>query len=209
MHKYVIMGVQGCGKGTQAQLLAEKLDLVHISVGDIFRWNIGNRTKLGARIQRIVTSGELVPDQIVQDMVKGRLDQHDWNAGFILDGFPRNEAQAACLMEGYDIDAVIQIDVPDEVVTARIAGRRKCAQCGKDVNVAGIEPEPSRCEACGGALTRRADDTPEAVAKRLQDYHAKTKPVLEMLGKKEKVVVVDGTGSPDEVFAGICRTLGV
>jgi adenylate kinase len=209
MHKYVIMGVQGCGKGTQAKMLAEKLDLVHISVGDIFRWNIGNHTKLGAKIQRIVTSGELVPDSIVEDMMEERIEQHDWNYGFILDGFPRNEGQAAFLMERYDIDAVIQIDVPDDVVTSRIAGRRKCDQCGKDVNVAGMDPEPTTCEACGGHLTQRADDNPEAVARRLRDYHAKTKPVLDLLASKEKVIAVDGTGSPDDVFAGICSALGV
>ena len=209
MHKYVIMGVQGCGKGTQAIRLADQLDLVHISVGDIFRWNIGNHTRLGSRIQRIVPSGELVPDEIGQDLVGARSEQHDWTYGVILDGFPRNEGQASFLMERYDIDAIIQIVVPDEVVTSRIAGRRKCDQCGKDVNVAGQDPEPRTCKDCGGSLTRRADDHPEAVARRIQDYHAKTKPVLDLLQKKEKVVAVDGTGSPDEVFARICSALGV
>ncbi|HEX3314144.1 MAG TPA: nucleoside monophosphate kinase, partial [Gemmataceae bacterium] len=94
MRKYIIMGAQGCGKGTQAKLLSHELDLVHISVGDIFRWNIGARTKLAARIKRIMNEGQLVPDEIAEDVVKDRLDLHDWNFGFILDGFPRNEHQA-------------------------------------------------------------------------------------------------------------------
>src|SRR3954452_11325584 len=113
MHKYIIMGVQGSGKGTLARLLKEELDLTHISVGDIFRWNIQSHTKLGARIKRIVAAGELVPDGIVEEEVRDRLDKHDWNYGFILDGFPRNRSQVEFFLESYDIDAVILIDVPD------------------------------------------------------------------------------------------------
>src|SRR5690606_31343789 len=132
MHKYIIMGVQGCGKGTQAKLLAKAYDLVHISVGDIFRWNIQSHTKLAARIQRIMDSGQLVPDDIVEEIVKRRLDDHDWNYGFILDGFPRNKPQATFFLESYDIDAVIWIDVPDDVVLQRMQSRRLCAHCGVD-----------------------------------------------------------------------------
>ena len=116
MHKYVIMGVQGCGKGTQAKMLADDFDLVHISVGDLFRWNIQNHTKLAARIKRIIVEGQLVPDEIVEELIRKRLDDHDWNFGYILDGFPRNGRQALFFLESYDIDAVIHIDVPDDVV---------------------------------------------------------------------------------------------
>src|SRR5262249_38691807 len=112
MHKFVIMGVQGSGKGTQAKMLAHELDLVHVSVGDIFRWNIQNPTKLAARIKRRVAGGELVPDDVVEEVMRDRLDQHDWNFGFILDGFPRNRAQAEFYLENYDVDAVIVIEVP-------------------------------------------------------------------------------------------------
>ena len=111
VHKYVIMGVQGCGKGTQAKLLATDFDLVHISVGDIFRWHIQSHTKLAARIKRITAAGELVPDEVVEEVVRDRLEQHDWNYGFILDGFPRNRRQAEFFLESYDIDAVILIEV--------------------------------------------------------------------------------------------------
>ena len=111
MYKYVIMGIQGCGKGTQAKLLSKDFNLVHISVGDIFRWHIQSHTKLAARIARSTAAGELVSDDIVEEIVRDRLDEHDWNFGFILDGFPRNRRQAEFFLESYDIDAVIQIDL--------------------------------------------------------------------------------------------------
>src|SRR6516162_6076031 len=113
------MGAQGSGKGTQAQRLRADLDLTHISVGDIFHWNIQNHTKLGTQVKRIVTAGGMVPDEVVEQVVKQRLDAHDWNYGFILDGFPRSRPQAEFFLENYDIDAVILIDVPDEVVFQR------------------------------------------------------------------------------------------
>jgi adenylate kinase len=208
MHKYVIMGVQGCGKGTQAKLLARDFDLVHISVGDIFRWHIQNHTKLGARIKRLVADGGLVPDEIVEEVVKARLDEHDWNYGFILDGFPRNHAQAEFFLETYDINAVIQIDVPDEVVASRVLGRRLCRSCGQDYNLNGHRPAVAdRCDHCHGPVCARADDTPEAVQARLRDYHTKTEPVLELFRRKGLVLVVDGTAAPDAVQGEIRRGL--
>src|SRR4051812_6623078 len=112
MRKYVIMGVQGCGKGTQAKLLARDFDLVHISVGDIFRWHIQSHTKLAARIRRLTDAGALVPDDLVEEVVRDRLALHDWNFGFILDGFPRSRHQAEFFLESYDMDAVLLLDVP-------------------------------------------------------------------------------------------------
>src|SRR6266851_3283573 len=163
MHKYVIMGVQGCGKGTQAKMLKEAFDLTHISVGDIFRWHIQSHTKLGARIKRLVAAGGLVSDDVVEEVVRTRLDQHDWNYGFILDGFPRNHAQAEFFLESYDIDAVIHIEVPDAVVLERIVSRRLCEGCGLDFNLIFHRPaKPDTCDVCGGKLMARADDTPEA-----------------------------------------------
>src|SRR3954462_13455944 len=146
MHKYIIMGVQGCGKGTQAKMLKEELDLVHISVGDIFRWHIQSHTKLGARIRRIVAAGALVPDDLVDQVVRDRLEQHDWNYGFILDGFPRKRPQAEFFLESYDIDAVILIDVPDQVVQERILSRRLCSRCGLDYNL--IHHRPATPDVC-------------------------------------------------------------
>jgi len=200
MLKYVIMGVQGCGKGTQASMLAADYDLVHISVGDIFRWNILNHTKLSARIKRIVADGQLVSDDIVAEIIHARLQEHDWNYGFILDGFPRNRTQAEFFLESYDIDAVIHIVVPDEVVMQRVLSRRLCSQCNLDYNLIHHRPAvENRCDMCGGELITRADDTEETIRQRLADYHTQTVPVLDLFAKKELIITVDGTSPKDEV----------
>jgi adenylate kinase len=210
MHKYIIMGVQGCGKGTQAKLLRDDFDLVHISVGDIFRWHIQNHTKLAARIRRLVAAGELVPDDVVEEVVQARLEQHDWNFGFILDGFPRNRRQAEFFLESYDVDAVILIRVPDEVVMERVLSRRLCQGCGLDYNLIHHRPAVAdTCDVCGGPLVSRPDDTPEAVRLRLQDYHTKTEPILELFRRKELVVAVDGTLPPDDVHRALRQQLGL
>jgi adenylate kinase len=210
MHKYIIMGVQGCGKGTQAKMLKEDFDLVHISVGDVFRWHIQSHTKLAARIQRIVATGALVPDDIVEEVVQTRLEQHDWNYGFILDGFPRNRPQAEFFLESYDISAVILIDVPDTVVMERILSRRLCQGCGLDYNLIHHRPAVAdTCDVCKGKLVARADDTPAAVRDRLADYHNKTEPVLELFRRKNLVVVADGTRPAQEVQQDIRRQLSL
>ncbi len=194
MHKYVIMGVQGCGKGTQARMLAKDFDFVHICVGDIFRWNIQNHTKLGARVNRIVRAGKLVSDELVEEMIRRRLEKHDWNFGFILDGFPRNIAQAEFFLESFDIDAVISINVPDDVVKARVLSRRICGQCGLDYNLIYHRPKNIQtCDACSGELIAREDDNEKVLADRLETYHAKTKPVIDLFCRKELVIEVDGS----------------
>ena len=196
MHKYIIMGVQGCGKGTQARLLKEDFDLVHISVGEIFRWHIENHTKLGARVRRTIDNGELVGDEVVEEIVSWRLKEHDWNFGFILDGFPRNATQTAFFLESYDIDAVIHITLPDEAVRERVLSRRLCSFCGLDYNLIHHRPRvPETCDVCGGALVSRPDDTEEALTNRLSDYHSKTKPMLDRFRRMGPVVEVDGSGT--------------
>ena len=204
MNKYVIMGSQGCGKGTQAKLLAEGYNLTHISVGDIFRWNILNHTKLAARVRRIVDAGELVPDDIVAEIVNNRLQEHDWNYGFILDGFPRNVTQASFFLESFDIDAVIYIQVTDDVALERALSRRLCSECGLDYNLIHHRPDvPNTCDVCGGQLVPRPDDNEQAVRARLADFHEKTKPVLDLFATKELIISVDGSRSVDEVQADI------
>ncbi|HLA76915.1 MAG TPA: nucleoside monophosphate kinase [Vicinamibacteria bacterium] len=208
MRKYVIMGAQGSGKGTQAKLLAKDFDLVHISVGDVFRWHVQNHTKLGARVKRIVANGQLVPDDVVREVVQSRLDIHDWNYGFILDGFPRNATQAEFFLESYDIDAVISIEVPDDVVFERILSRRLCSGCGLDYNLIYHRPAVAdTCDVCKGRLVLRADDTPEAVRERLRDYHEKTKPILDLFRRKEIIVAVDGTREAREIQEELRRGL--
>ena len=209
MHKYVIMGVQGCGKGTQARLLEQALDLVHISVGDIFRWNIQNHTKLGAQVKRIVASGNLVGDELVENIVRHRLDAHDWNYGFILDGFPRNASQAEFFLESYDVDAVIHIQVPDEVVRQRVLSRRLCSKCGLDYNLISHRPaSQNTCDVCGGELVSRPDDTDEALTERLRQYHTKTEPILKLFRRKELVLNIDGTPPTEVVQKEIQARLG-
>jgi adenylate kinase len=210
MRKYIVMGVQGSGKGTQAKLLAEELDLEHISVGDIFRWNVEHHTKLGAQVRRIVAAGELVGDDLVEKVVRRRLDEHDWNYGFIVDGFPRNQPQARFFLESYDLDAVILLDLPDRLVEQRVLSRRLCSRCGLDYNLISSRPAvPDVCDVCGGRLVPRPDDTPEALRARLRDYHAKTRPVLELFRAKEVVLEVDASRPADEVQADIRARLGV
>ena len=200
MRKYVIMGVQGSGKGTQATLLADDLDLVHISVGDILRWNVQHHTKLGAQVRRTMAAGELVSDDVVEGVVSARLAEHDWNYGFIIDGFPRNRRQAEFFLESYDIDGVIRLDLPDSEVRRRVLARRLCSGCGMDYNLIANSPHaPGKCDACGGDLVRREDDTEEALAVRLREYHEKTNPVLDIFRRKEYVVSVDARPSPEQV----------
>jgi len=210
MRKYIIMGVQGSGKGTHAKMLAEAFDLVHIAVGDIFRWNVGAHTKLAAQVRRTVAAGELVGDDLVEAVVRERLDRHDWNYGFVIDGFPRNGEQAEFFLESYDIDGVVHLDLPDEEVRRRVLARRLCSRCGLDYNLIASSPAvPDRCDVCGGTLVAREDDTPEALEVRIREYHRRTKPVLDIFRRKEFVVTVDATRSPAEVFAELRERLGL
>ena len=210
MRKYVIMGVQGSGKGTQSHLLAADLNLVHISVGDIFRWNVQNHTKMGAQVRRIMAAGELVGDDLVESVVRSRLTDHDWNYGFIIDGFPRNRPQAEFFLEGYDIDGVIVLDLPDSEVRRRVLNRRLCAGCGINYNLIDSSPKvEGRCDSCGGNLVTREDDTEEALAVRLRDYHEKTDPVIELFRRKEYVFTVDARSAPEVVQEQIRKSIGV
>jgi adenylate kinase len=210
MRKYVIMGVPGSGKSTQASILAADLDLIHISVGDIFRWNVQNHTKMGAQVRRTMAAGELVGDDLAEAVTAERLAQHDWNYGFVIDGFPRNPRQAEFFLESYDIDGVIHLDMPDSEVRRRVLARRLCANCGVDYNL--IQSRPATegvCDLCGGNLVTREDDTEEALVVRLREYHEKTDPVLELFRRKEYVAVIDATPGPDEIQQSIRDKLGL
>jgi len=208
VRKYVIIGVQGSGKGTQAGMLANDLDLVHIAVGDIFRWNVQHHTKLGAQVRRIMSAGLLVSDDLVEGVVRQRLSDHDWNFGFIIDGFPRNEKQAEFFLESYDIDGVIHLDLPDSEVRRRVLARRLCSGCGMDYNLIANSPhQPGRCDVCGSALVTREDDTEEALAVRLREYHEKTNPVLEIFRRKEYVVTVDARPPREQIQREIRKQL--
>ncbi|GAA4059261.1 adenylate kinase family protein [Nonomuraea soli] len=210
MRKYLIIGVQGSGKGTQAGLLAKAYDLVHINVGDIFRWHVQQHTKLGALVRRTMAAGELIGDEHVEKIVRDRLEQHDWNYGFIIDGFPRNRRQTEFFLESYDIDGVIHLDLPDDEVRRRVLARRLCPNCGMDYNLIYDRPaEEGICEVCGHELVRRADDTEEALSERLRTYNEKTNPILDLLRRKEYVFTVNAAQSVDEVQTSIREKLGL
>ena len=210
MRKYVIMGVPGSGKSSQAALLAADLDLTHISVGDIFRLNVQSHTKMGAQVRRTMAAGELVGDDLAEQVTADRLTQHDWNYGFIIDGFPRNARQAEFFLESYDIDGVIHLDLPDSEVRRRVLARRFCSGCGLDYNLIQGRPDvEGKCDVCGGDLVSREDDTEEALAVRLRDYHEKTDPVLALFRRKEYVVIIDATPDKDTVQQTIRDKLGL
>ena len=189
MHKYIICGPQGSGKGTQSHLLSQAHDFVHISIGDMFRWHMQHHTKVAARITRIMHSGHLVSDDIVEKVVRDRLEQHDFNFGFVLDGFPRTRPQAEYLFENWDVDRVIYLDIPDEIVFERVMRRAK--------------------QGLGSGFTKRADDNPAALKVRLEEYYDKTKPLLELYRQKERLVTVDGTKSISAVYSDISKALGL
>ncbi|MBV11096.1 nucleoside monophosphate kinase [Rubinisphaera sp.] len=211
MHKYVIMGMPGCGKGTQSEIMCKRFSLVHISVGDILRWNIKNHTKMAARIKRLMSTGRLIPDEFVENIVQHRLQEHDWNYGFMLDGFPRNEAQAEFFLESYDIDAVIYIDVPAPLIIERLGSRRVCGNCGATYNLVSAPPKVAGiCDACGSKeLIRRPDDNEVAIRERLLDYEEKTLPALNLFRRKELVITVRGDRPINEVQADIQRDLNL
>lgn len=189
MHKYIICGPQGSGKGTQSRLLCQAHDFVHISIGDMFRWHMQHHTKVAARITRIMHSGHLVSDDIVEKVVRERLEQHDFNFGFVLDGFPRTRPQAEYLFENWDVDQVIYLDIPDKVVFDRVMQRAK--------------------KGLGSGFTKRADDNPAALKVRLEEYYGKTKPLLELYEQKGRLVTVDGTKAISAVYSDISRALGL
>ena len=210
MRKFVIMGIQGSGKGTQAKLLADDFDLVHLSIGDILRWNIQNHTKLGANVKRIVATGHLVDDELVETVMQERLALHDWNFGFIIDGFPRNVRQTEFFLESYDIDGVINLELPDSEVERRVLARRLCSGCGLDYNLIAHRPKVEDvCDVCGAPLIVRADDNPDALAVRLGEYREKTLPVIELFQRKEFVATIDATRSVPEIQAEIRARFGL
>ena len=210
MGKYVIMGIQGSGKGTQAHLLAADYNLVHLSMGEVFRSHIHNATYLGNTVHDLVAGGHLIPDSIVNQVLRTRLGEGDCRTGFVLDGYPRNLTQAAFLLDLLQLDAVINVVVPDDVVTARMLARRICDECGRDWNLQGTPPlVRGRCDGCGGAIVAREDDTPAAIASRLADFHSQTSPVLDYFRAHDLVVDVDGTAPPAMVQDEIRRKLGL
>jgi adenylate kinase len=206
--RIVLVGPPGAGKGTQAAYLAENLSIPHISTGDLFRANISKKTELGKLAKSYMDKGELVPDEVTIAMAKDRMEQSDAERGFLLDGFPRNVSQAEALdvtlqEESMSLDAVLDLEVPEEEVVKRIAGRRICRNDSSHVfHVTYKQPKQDGvCDACGGELYQRDDDSEETVRKRLEVYHTQTEPIIDYYKTQGLVVTISALGKVDEVTA--------
>ena len=199
----VLLGAPGAGKGTQAQLLEERLGIPQISTGEIFRYNLKNQTELGQQAQSYYDKGELVPDEVTIRMVEARLSQGDALKGAIMDGFPRNLLQAQALDEmtaGYGgINVVPYFQLEDDVVTMRITGRRVCRNCDRVYHLTFNPPNAEGCDSCGGELYQRNDDKPETVQNRLYIYYKQTSPLIGYYFAKGLLEEVDGAGSIQEM----------
>ena len=207
--RLLLIGPPGGGKGTQAKYLIDHFDIPQISTGDMLRANIHNNTNLGKDAQKFMNSGQLVPDSIILDMMKERLTDQDCDNGFILDGFPRTIPQA----EGLDyllksmkeqLDHVIVMDVPDNLIITRLSNRRSCKECGQVYNLI-FEPPAiaGKCNNCGKDLFLRPDDNPAIIQQRLTVYHQQTKPVIKYYSDQGLTDVIDSKGTIDEIRSNI------
>ncbi len=201
--KIIMLGAQGSGKGTQAQLLSEKTGMLRISTGDLLREMAASHTQTGEKIRDIINSGALVPDDIMIEILKQRFEHQSADRGFVLDGFPRTLAQAKALDTITDIDAVIYIEISDAVAIKRLSGRIQCKQCKEVYGTANPPLEEGICDKCYGELYQRDDDKPEAIKKRLHKFHEEIKPLLEHY--KKKTHVIDGERDIEEIKKDIDR----
>ncbi len=201
----VFLGAPGAGKGTQAKRVAEKAEIAHISTGDMLREEVKSGSALGAEAKAYMDDGKLVPDQLIIDMVKARIEKPDAASAWILDGFPRTLPQAEALDQNLSGDNalthVISFAVPEAALMGRLTGRRTCSQCGA---IWHIEHNPTSkdgvCDLCGGELTQRSDDRDEAIGKRLEVYRTQTAPLLAYYGDRGVLREIDANRSPDVVF---------
>jgi adenylate kinase len=203
--RLVLVGPPGAGKGTQAEFIAEYFGIPKISTGDIFRTNVSGGTDLGRLAKKYMDAGDLVPDEVTNAMVRDRLGEPDAAPGFLLDGFPRNVAQAYELDGilndlGNDLSVVLDLDVDHDEVVRRLSGRRTCKNCG---HVWHIEFDPTTvegiCDKCGGQLYHRDDDSPETVRHRLEVYSAQTQPLIHFYTGRRQLVAIDALGTVEDV----------
>ena len=207
--KLIFLGAPGAGKGTQAEIIAGKLNIPTISTGNIIREALANGTEMGIKAKSFIEAGKLVPDDVVIGIIKERLANEDCNNGFILDGFPRTIPQAEALDNmGIIIDKVVDIDVPDENIVNRMSGRRVCKACGSSYHIENKKPKVDGvCDACGGELQIRKDDAPETVLDRLNVYHEQTEPLKDFYAKCSKLRSVEGTAPITEITEAILKVL--
>ncbi|MBT2376618.1 adenylate kinase [Streptomyces sp. CB00316] len=212
--RIVLVGPPGAGKGTQAAYLAENLSIPHISTGDLFRANMSQGTDLGKQARAYIDAGQLVPDEVTIGMAKDRMAQSDAVSGFLLDGFPRNVGQAEALDvmlkdEGVKLDAVLDLEVPEDEVVKRIAGRRVCRRDSAHVFHLSYSPPTAEgvCDVCGGELYQRHDDSEETVRTRLEVYHTQTEPIIDYYRAQGLVVTISALGEVADVTARAMEAL--
>ena len=203
----IFLGPPGAGKGTQAQKICAALKIPQISTGDILRRAMKEGTETGKKAKSFIDAGQLVPDDVIIDIVKERLAMDDCKDGYILDGFPRTVPQAEALDTFATIDSVIELDVADQVLVDRLSGRRVCVKCGATYHLSMLNGKTA-CDVCGEELIQREDDKPETVLNRLKVYHAQTAPLIGYYEKKGLLHKVDGAQGLDNTFAAIMKTLG-
>ena len=206
-----MLGPPGAGKGTQAKLLAERLEVPHVSTGDMFRSELSERSLLGQRVSEYLERGELVPDDLTIAVVEGRLSARDCENGFILDGFPRSVVQAEAL-DGFlrqretELTHVIDVEVGEQRIVERLTARRSCPQCGGVYNVLSRPPERAgKCDACGAELVSREDDSEETIRNRLRVYEEETEPLLTFYRQRGLLVTVDGDKPVEAIADEIIR----
>ncbi len=200
--KLVLLGAPGAGKGTQAAFLKDRHDLAHISTGDILRQNIKDGTPLGLEAKKYMDAGELVPDEVVMNMMKAKLESLSHAKGFMLDGFPRTVKQAEFLESITDLDGVIMFKVSDDDIVKRLLNRAVCRSCGAITNW-----DNTKCPACGGELYRRADDNEQTIRSRLKVFHEQTEALIEFYKARKLLLEVDATGMPEEIFERVISLL--
>ncbi|MGH9044356.1 MAG: adenylate kinase [Acidimicrobiales bacterium] len=209
--RLVVLGKQGAGKGTQCVRLSHHYVIPHVSTGDMLRAAVKSETDLGLRVRAIMDEGELVPDELIMEMVGQRLDHADARSrGFVLDGAPRTIAQAEALdamLAPTALDLVIDLEVPTSLVMRRLASRRVCEDCGTNYSVGSPPAVRGTCDVCGGEVLQREDDTEDAIGRRLELYRRQTTPLLDFYSKAHLLVRVNGIGSADHVTRRVVRVI--
>lgn len=213
--RLILLGAPGTGKGVQGNLLSQFYKIPNISTGDMLRSAIEKDSTLGSRAKKYIEAGELVPDEIIIEIVKQRLEEKDCKDGFILDGFPRTVPQAEALdayleSNNHNIKCVIALEVDQQKIIERLTSRRVCRSCGKDYNIiTNPPPKNNKCERCGGQIWQRSDDKETTVIKRLQVYEQKTRPLKEYYNRKSKLKIFKGDGSIEDVQRSIQECLSI
>ncbi|HEY3843347.1 MAG TPA: adenylate kinase [Acidimicrobiales bacterium] len=201
--RLVVLGKQGAGKGTQCVRLSHHYVVPHVSTGDMLRAEVKSNSPIGSRAQSLMDKGDLIPDDLVMEMVGGRLSERDTRGrGFVLDGCPRTTTQADLLediVHPFGLDLVVDLDVPTALVMKRLASRRVCVDCGANYSTAAPPMVNWTCDVCGGEVVQREDDTEEAIERRLDLYEAETAPLIKWYTERDLLVTINGTGSPDAV----------